>query len=87
MTASGLLAEIADVGRDPKRGGYSRHAFDASDTALHERVMEEIMRPTVRAMAAEGRPYRGVLYAGLMLVDRRRMPVRQFGELGLPCFR
>ena len=25
--------------------------------------------------------------SGLMLVDRRRMPVRQFGELGLPCFR
>jgi hypothetical protein len=25
--------------------------------------------------------------SGLMLVDRRRLPVRQFGELGLPCFR
>jgi hypothetical protein len=25
--------------------------------------------------------------SGLMLVDRRRMPVRRFGELGLPCFR
>jgi phosphoribosylamine--glycine ligase len=34
-------------------------------------IMEEIMRPTVRAMAAEGQPYQGVLYAGLMLVDRR----------------
>jgi phosphoribosylamine--glycine ligase len=31
--------------------------------------MEQIMIPTVKAMAAEGRPYRGVLYAGLMIKD------------------
>ncbi|MBF0369448.1 MAG: phosphoribosylamine--glycine ligase [Magnetococcales bacterium] len=35
--------------------------------ALNQRVMDEVMIPTVRAMAAEGRPYRGVLYAGLMI--------------------
>jgi len=35
--------------------------------AIHERVMEEVMRRTVDGMAAEGRPYRGVLYAGLMI--------------------
>jgi phosphoribosylamine--glycine ligase len=29
--------------------------------------MQQIMIPTVKAMAAEGRPYRGVLYAGLMI--------------------
>jgi phosphoribosylamine--glycine ligase len=39
------------------------------DVALSERIMEEIMRPTVHAMAAEGRLYQGVLYAGLMLVN------------------
>ena len=31
-----LLAEIADVGRDERRGGYSRHVFDASETRLRE---------------------------------------------------
>jgi len=31
------------------------------------RVMEEIIRPTVAAMKAMGAPYRGVLYAGLMI--------------------
>ncbi|MDX3192253.1 allantoate amidohydrolase [Streptomyces sp. MN03-5084-2B] len=36
MTASGLLGEIADVGRDPKRGGYSRHAFDRPEHDLRE---------------------------------------------------
>ena len=35
--------------------------------ASHDKVMEEVMRRTVDGMAAEGRPYRGVLYAGLMI--------------------
>jgi len=35
--------------------------------AIHEKAMAEVMRRTVDGMAAEGRPYRGVLYAGLMI--------------------
>jgi phosphoribosylamine--glycine ligase len=35
--------------------------------ALIERTLAEIVRPTVAAMAARGTPFRGVLYAGLML--------------------
>jgi phosphoribosylamine--glycine ligase len=31
--------------------------------------MQQVIRPTVEGMAAEGRPYRGVLYAGLMVKD------------------
>ncbi|PIY60524.1 phosphoribosylamine--glycine ligase [Candidatus Woesearchaeota archaeon CG_4_10_14_0_8_um_filter_47_5] len=34
---------------------------------LHKEVMETIMRPTIRAMAAQGTPYTGILYAGLMI--------------------
>src|SRR5262249_30539482 len=34
---------------------------------MTRRVMEEIIRPTVAAMKAMGAPYRGVLYAGLMV--------------------
>jgi phosphoribosylamine--glycine ligase len=42
--------------------------------ALAETVRTAIMEPTVRAMAAEGRPYRGVLYGGLMVtVDGPRV--------------
>ena len=57
-----------DHDRGPNTGGMG--AFSPSplmDDALMARVMEEIIHPTVRAMAAEGRPYKGVLYAGLML--------------------
>ena len=32
--------------------------------------MEEIVRPTARALAAAGTPFSGVLYAGLMLTDQ-----------------
>ena len=35
-TVNALLSEIADVGRDPRRGGYSRHVFDAAERELRE---------------------------------------------------
>ncbi len=57
-----------DGDRGPNTGGMG--AFSPSplmDEPLLARVMAEIITPTVTAMAAEGRPYRGVLYAGLML--------------------
>lgn len=34
---------------------------------IHDRVMKEVIRPTVDGMAAEGHPYVGFLYAGLMI--------------------
>jgi phosphoribosylamine--glycine ligase len=34
---------------------------------IHERVMAEVIRPTLAGLAAEGIPYRGFLYAGLMI--------------------
>jgi phosphoribosylamine--glycine ligase len=37
------------------------------DTAMSARVMAEIVLPTLRAMKAMGDPYKGVLYAGLMI--------------------
>ena len=37
---------------------------------LLEQVTEAILRPTVEAMKAEGKPYKGVLYAGLMITEQ-----------------
>lgn len=34
---------------------------------IHERIMREVIKPTVRGMAAEGVPYTGFLYAGVMI--------------------
>ncbi|MGI9504622.1 MAG: phosphoribosylamine--glycine ligase, partial [Geminicoccaceae bacterium] len=52
----------------PNTGGMGAYSPAPCMTdALIAQTMKEIIRPTVRGMAAEGTPYRGVLYAGLML--------------------
>jgi len=59
---------IFDDDRGPNTGGMG--AFAPSplvDDALQARVMDEIVEPVVRGMAAEGNPFRGFLYVGLML--------------------
>jgi beta-ureidopropionase / N-carbamoyl-L-amino-acid hydrolase len=43
-TVSGLLAEIADVGRDPARGGYTRPGWSSPETALREWFAAEAVR-------------------------------------------
>lgn len=54
------------------------------DQYLHQRIMDEVMIPMVKGMAAEGCPYKGVLYAGLM-IDRDRIKVLEFnGRFGDP---
>lgn len=42
--ALGLLDEIADVGRDTRRGGYSRHVFDHAERALRDWFVERAER-------------------------------------------
>ncbi|MDO9334103.1 MAG: phosphoribosylamine--glycine ligase [Dehalococcoidales bacterium] len=59
---------IYDGDRGPNTGGmgsYSPPVFDSP--ALQKKVIETVMEPAVKAMAQEGRPYRGVLYGGLMV--------------------
>jgi len=52
----------------PNTGGMGAYApAPVLTTELERRAMDEIVRPTVRAMAAAGMPFSGVLYAGLML--------------------
>ncbi|MEQ8841309.1 MAG: phosphoribosylamine--glycine ligase [Acidimicrobiales bacterium] len=57
-----------DVG--PNTGGMGAfHPSPIADAALLERVGNEVIAPTLDAMIDEGRPYLGVLYAGMMLTD------------------
>ncbi len=52
----------------PNTGGMGAYSPAPVITeALHERIMGELIEPTIRGMAAEGSPYRGFLYAGLMI--------------------
>jgi len=59
---------VFDGDKGPNTGGMGAYSPAPVVTpAIHEKAMEEVMRRTVDGMAAEGRPYRGVLYAGLMI--------------------
>ncbi|HET7211359.1 MAG TPA: phosphoribosylamine--glycine ligase [Methyloceanibacter sp.] len=59
-----------DGDRGPNTGGMGAYSpAPVMTEALSARVMEEIVEPTVRAMSARGTPFKGVLYAGLMIVD------------------
>jgi phosphoribosylamine--glycine ligase len=59
---------VFDDDRGPNTGGMGAYSpVPAVDARLHARIMAEIVEPTLAALAAEGTPYRGVLYAGLML--------------------
>jgi phosphoribosylamine--glycine ligase len=52
----------------PNTGGMGAYSPAPVVTeAMHRRIMNEVIWPTVRGMAADGRPYTGFLYAGLMI--------------------
>jgi len=59
---------IYDEDRGPNTGGMGAYSPAPVVTdEVHQQIMETIMLPTVRALASEGRMYKGVLYAGLMI--------------------
>jgi phosphoribosylamine---glycine ligase len=57
-----------DGDRGPNTGGMGAYSPAPVVTdAVHARVMREVIVPTLRGLAAEGMPYTGFLYAGLMI--------------------
>lgn len=57
-----------DGDKGPNTGGMGAYSPAPVVTPeMHRRIMHEVMRPTVRGLAAEGMPYTGFLYAGLMI--------------------
>ena len=59
---------VLDGDKGPNTGGMGAYSPAPIMTAeMNARVMDEIIHPTVRAMQALGAPYKGVLFAGLMI--------------------
>ncbi|MGR8920951.1 MAG: phosphoribosylamine--glycine ligase [Gammaproteobacteria bacterium] len=57
-----------DGDRGPNTGGMGAYSpAPVIDEAMTARVMREVIEPTLAGMRADGRPYRGFLYAGLMI--------------------
>ena len=59
---------VFDGDKGPNTGGMGAYSpAPILDAAMVDRAMREIVLPTVHALAADGAPYKGVLYAGLMI--------------------
>jgi phosphoribosylamine--glycine ligase len=68
MATSQDHKRIGDADTGPNTGGMGAYSPAPVVTPeVHARVMREVIEPTVAGMAAEGHPYTGFLYAGLMI--------------------
>ena len=62
---------VGDGDTGPNTGGMGAYSpAPVVDDAMTARIMAEIIEPTVAGMAAEGRAFKGVLYAGLMVTAK-----------------
>ena len=63
----------------PNTGGMGAYSpAPVVDDAMHRRVMEEVIRPTINGMAADGSPFTGFLYAGLMISPEGKLRVLEY---------
>ena len=68
MATSQDHKRVGDADTGPNTGGMGAYSPAPVVTpAVHQRVMDEVIWPTVKGMAAEGNVYTGFLYAGLMI--------------------
>ena len=59
---------VGDGDTGPNTGGMGAYSPAPVVTpAMHERIMREVIEPTIRGLAADGMPYTGFLYAGIMI--------------------
>lgn len=85
MVAAQDHKRINDGDEGPNTGGMGAYSPPPIYTAaLKEQVMREVMEPVVAAMAAEGRPYTGILYAGLMITANGPKVLEFNARLGDP---
>lgn len=75
-----------DGDRGPNTGGMGAYSPAPIVTSeVHDRIMREVMEPTVAGLAAEGVRYRGFLYAGVMITPQGAPKVLEFNcRLGDP---
>ena len=68
-----------DGDRGPNTGGMGAYSPAPVVTAtMHDRIMREVIEPTVRGLSADGTPYTGFLYAGIMIAPDGTPNVLEF---------
>jgi phosphoribosylamine--glycine ligase len=70
MVAAQDHKRVYDQDQGPNTGGMGAYAPAPVITpSISEQVMQEVLEPTIHAMASEGCPYCGCLYAGLIITE------------------
>lgn len=68
MASSQDHKPVLDGDQGPNTGGMGAYSPAPVVTdEVHEKIIEKVLRPVIYGMGEEGRPYKGVLYAGLMI--------------------
>jgi len=63
----------------PNTGGMGAYSpAPVVDEAMHQRIMDDVIRPTIDGMAADGHPFTGFLYAGLMISPQGDIRVLEY---------
>ena len=79
MATSQVHKRVGEGDKGLYTGGMGAYSPAPVVTAeIHQRVMDEIIYPTVNGMASEGNPYTGFLYAGLMIMPNGQPKVIEF---------
>ena len=61
---------LQDADQGPNTGGMGAYSpAPVVSPSIHQRVMNEVIKPTIQGMTADGIPFTGFLYAGLMIDD------------------
>jgi phosphoribosylamine--glycine ligase len=70
---------LLDNDQGPNTGGMGAYSPAPVVTPeIHARVMREVIQPTLKGMQADGMPYTGFLYAGLMIGPQGQLKVLEF---------
>ncbi len=76
---------VADNDEGPNTGGMGAYSPAPVVTAeLHDEIVETIVKPTIAGMAADGCPYSGILYVGLMIKNGKPRVVEFNARFGDP---
>jgi phosphoribosylamine--glycine ligase len=76
---------VYDGDKGPNTGGMGAYSPAPVVTPeIREKIMQKVMIPTVEGMAAEGRVYTGILYAGLMIIDGEPLTLEFNARFGDP---
>ena len=79
MASSQDHKRIGEGDTGPNTGGMGAYSPAPVVTPdIHDRIMAEVINPTLAGMAADGMPYTGFLYAGLMIDDQGNPKVIEF---------